>query len=196
MDIDKLKDLMGRVTPDMLRQLIRYEPDTGKMFWMPRGPGWFSCNEAMKSTMVASWNSRFAGSPALHVLDTGGYFSGYLLGRKSRAHRVAYAIYHDKWPEGFIDHINGIRTDNRAQNLRAVSRTENAHNSRLAINNTSGRTGVAYRDDTNRWVASIDADRKRISLGSFSSRDDAVAARIAAELKYGFHPNHGMARHG
>lgn len=83
-----------------------------------------------------------------------------------------------------IDHINRNKKDNRKSNLRIVSNSMNGFNCNLASNNTSGKTGVSYNKKNSNYVAYIKVDYKQIYLGSFQSKEDAVKARKAAELKY------------
>lgn len=96
-------------------------------------------------------------------------------------------------PNGEIDHINGIRSDNRLCNLRDVSALENRRNSALHGRNKSGVSGVRKRTDRKgeRWIARVYLDGKAIHLGSFDTFDAAVTARRGAERKYGYHSNHG-----
>lgn len=95
-------------------------------------------------------------------------------------------------PNGMqVDHINGDGLDNRRSNLRAVSAAENQRNKRINSNNTSGVAGVSYAERDAVWMASIKVDGKGKVLGHFQTFDEAVAARKAAEVHYGFHPNHG-----
>ncbi len=96
-------------------------------------------------------------------------------------------------PSGEIDHINGDRTDNRICNLRDVTSAGNSCNRRRQDRNTSGVTGVAWDKRASRWQARIGLNGKQKYLGYFDSLDEAVAARKAAELELGFHPNHGRA---
>jgi hypothetical protein len=65
-------------------------------------------------------------------------------------------------------------------------------NASLGERNTSSFVGVGWRNDRNCWRASITVNRKQIALGCFDSFDDAVSARKAAQIKYGFHENHGV----
>jgi hypothetical protein len=99
-------------------------------------------------------------------------------------------MYHNAWPTADIDHINGIRHDNRLKNLREVDRYANAQNATMMRNNTTGATGV-YRTSNNRWRAIIHANGVRIDLGRFDDFRDAVSARQTAEATHGFSPRHG-----
>ena len=83
-----------------------------------------------------------------------------------------------------VDHINHIRTDNRKCNLRVVDRSLNQRNLPLSKRNTSGVVGVWFNKDANKWVAEIRLNYKKISLGYFINKEDAIKARKEAEEKY------------
>ena len=121
---------------------------------------------------------------------------GYLQFEISRkgylVHRVAWEIVNGPIPKGMqIDHINHDRTDNRIENLRLVTASQNMKNQSMRSTNSTGVNGVYFRKDTCKYCAQITVDRKVITLGSFSNIDDAAKARVDAERKYGFHKNHG-----
>lgn len=90
-----------------------------------------------------------------------------------------------------VDHINGNGLDNRRSNLRVVDNKDNSRNTKINIRNTSGKSGVTYRNDTGMWRAKIGKDGKVIDLGSFSNKEDAISAREYAEIQYNYHINHG-----
>lgn len=121
--------------------------------------------------------------------------SGYRVLYTSRgmikAHRAAWLLGHGEVPDGPIDHINGDPSDNRLDNLRVVTQSENMRNASLYSNNKSGLPGVRWRDDKGKWVASIKIDGRHRGLGSFPDFFSACCARKSAELEHGFHPNHG-----
>lgn len=107
-------------------------------------------------------------------------------------HRLAWLYVYGEFPCGQIDHINGIRDDNRISNLRVVTAQENLKNQRMRVTNTSGFTGVNWDKRAGKWKSQIDFNKKRIYIGTFSTIIDAVAARMKANIKYGFHKNHGI----
>jgi hypothetical protein len=181
------------IDPQLLRKLLRYEPETGKLFWLERGPDLVKPGRNGREIEAGRFNSRYGGSEALAHRSHSGYLTGAIFGRAYFAHRIAWVIQTGKWPEHSIDHINGRRDDNRFCNLRCVDADGNARNAKRRRDNSSGRTGVYWRKDNSCWQASIRVDRKTIGLGCFSNFDDAVAARLAGERLYGFHPNHGRA---
>ena len=90
-----------------------------------------------------------------------------------------------------IDHENGDRSDNRIANLRDVPPSENMRNVKRHITNTSGHVGVFWYKPRNKWVARITVNYTLHHLGYFTDIADAIAARKAAEIFYGFHKNHG-----
>lgn len=82
------------------------------------------------------------------------------------------------------DHINRDPLDNRRCNLRPATQAENTRNQSLRKNNTSGVIGVAWVKKEEIWIARIGIDHKKIYLGSFINKDDAIRARLNAEAKY------------
>lgn len=173
-------------SPELLRQLLRYEPETGKLFWLPRGqPNSVAIGE------IKRWNGRYAGKPAMTIRTKSGHLRGDINGVKFYAHRVAWAIHYGAWPDDEIDHINGVADDNRIDNLRAADKSVNMRNQRLKKTNKSGAHGVFWSKHINRWKASIYADGRSIHLGCFVDFADAFSARKEAEKKHGYHPNHG-----
>lgn len=185
-------------SPDELRQLLHYDPETGDFIWKSRPEAMFRPSEgAVRRTAAWSankWNTRYAGQPALIKRRAGGYLCGSIFNVVVAAHRVAWALHYGEWPKGEIDHINGDPSDNRIANLRDVSHSENMRNQRRYRNCRSGVTGVSWYAANKRWVAEMQHEGKRLALGSFSSFDEAVTARKEAERRLGFHENHGSAR--
>lgn len=161
------------ISAEELRELLDYDLDTG-----------IFTRKARTSTRVNVGD--LAGHP-----DKDGYLRLSLNGKRYKSHRLAWLYVHGEWPEGEIDHINGIRTDNRASNLRVVSRSENMKNTALPVTNTSGFLGVTWLKDRKKWLAQIMVNGKCKNLGRFSDLNKAVIARKEAEIKYGFHENHG-----
>lgn len=118
--------------------------------------------------------------------DAGGY-ACVKVGRKMlKAHRVIYAIVTGQMPDGQIDHIDQNRMNNRIENLRDVSQSENAHNSKIRKTNTSSFTGVYWYTQLQKWESNICVDSRLVHLGYFDDFDEAVQARKMAKIKY--HP--------
>jgi hypothetical protein len=123
---------------------------------------------------------------ARHVV-AGCVHAGYVvikIGRVGyRAHRLAWLYVYGEWPSGQIDHINGVPTDNRLSNLRVANPRENAQNRRSARkDNASGIMGV--RLQKGRWRARINVDGKSVSLGMFSTAQEAGDAYLAAKREH------------
>ena len=178
------------VTPELVQAFVDYDAETGQLTWKQRDAMWFNKGRRGAEASALRWNKRYAGMPAFTTTNSHGYKHSSIFGFKFKAHRVAWACHHGEWPENEIDHINGDKTDNRLVNLRAVTALENCKNKRRQKNNTSGATGVLAARSGG-WVAYIKHNRKSISLGRFDSKQDAIAARKAAEKKFGYHKNYG-----
>lgn len=85
-------------------------------------------------------------------------------------------------PRGIVDHINRDKLDNRRENLRIASRSQNALNAGLPLNNTSGFRGVDFDRARAKWSARIKVSKRQHCLGRFSDKRDAIRARALAEL--------------
>ena len=177
-----------KVLPDAeyLRNVLLYNEQTGELIWKSRPRTHFKTQSAF-----VRWNKLHANTPAFKCSEKTGYRSGMLDGVSYYAHRIIWAIAHGPIPSGEIDHINGIRYDNRLINLRLVTRLENTQNRKVRSDSKTGVPGVYWEKACNKWRAEIKANKKRISLGVFDILEDAIAARKDAERRYGFHPNHG-----
>ena len=179
-------------TPEDLRKLLDYDPETGKLTWRARGPEWFEDGAYSAQRRANRWNATYAGKAAFTHFDDEGYHRGAVLNVMLKAHRVIWALHYGEWPKAQVDHINGVRHDNRLENLRGATNQVNCRNMRRSAANTSGRTGVRRRSDNARWGAWINDQRgKKKSLGCFDTFEEACAAREAAERRYGYHKNHG-----
>lgn len=174
----------------VLDQLFAYEPETGKFFWKERPPSMFRDGKQSAQHNAAIWNAKNAGSEAFTTKLPGGYCYTTVHRQKVFAHRVAWKLAYGDEPTT-IDHINGDPSDNRIANLRAASSVDNGRNMQRSKANNSGVTGVSWDQRRARWYARIHVEYRGIFLGYFDTFDEAVAARKAAEVHYGFHPNHG-----
>lgn len=172
-------------SPEVLRQLLRYEPETGKLFWRERGPEFF--RDTPKRTAAhtcANWNSRYAQEEALTALRPDGYRAGTVLNRRLLAHRAIWALATGAWPPEEVDHENGTRDDNRLANLRDASHGENMRNTASAAGSSSRYLGVAWYKNCGKWRAYIRVNRKYISLGYFADEADAARAYDRAAIQH------------
>ena len=129
-------------------------------------------------------------------ISRGGMASGEEVGCKSKngalivrvdyeihyVHRVVFAMHYGRWPNSQIDHINGIPNDNRIENLREATASQNSSNRRKSTRNTTGYKGVSFSKKTGKWRASICVKRKLIEIGAFSTPEEAHEA-YAKEAK-------------
>ena len=152
------------LTAERLRELFAYDSSTG-LFTRK-----VSTTNRVKVGDVA-------GSP-----NQKGYINIMVDGRLYPAHRLAWLYEHGIWPQGQIDHINGVKADNRIANLREATNGQNKQNMRSArADNGSGLLGVRWHDRDQRWHARIMLDGKAKHLGSFGSSEEAQAAYLAAK---------------
>ena len=142
-------------------QLFKYDPENGNIYWLDTG--------------------RVAG----HVNDRG-YRIIEVAGKRYKAHRIAWTIYHGQPPTGQIDHLNRIKSDNRIINLRDTDTQGNMRNRNPQTNNTSGQVGVVWHKLKKKWIARIKVNGKHKWLGEFKDKKDAIIARHIAEEVFDF----------
>jgi len=133
--------------------------------------------------------SRIKGKKKLGTMSNG-YIRIYINRKPYMVHKIIWLIEHGYIPKN-IDHINHNRSDNRIENLREVSHKENCRNQTIRNTSTSNINGVHWYKQTNKWQVHITVNGKRIHLGYFDDIEIAKNARNEADIKYGFHPNHG-----
>lgn len=105
------------------------------------------------------------------------------------AHRVIWMMVYGSWPTKQVDHINGIRDDNRIANLREATSGENHQNLKRRSDNKSGVPGVSWFKSANKWRADIQVDGKQVYLGRFDTIEAAAEAYAAAKAElHTFHP--------
>lgn len=118
-------------------------------------------------------------------VDNGGYVrtERRIMGKRCAIlmHRFILGLPHSD--KRIVDHINGIKTDNRLSNLRICTPAQNQHNQKKRMDNTSGYKGVAFRRDSGRFRARISINGKRKNLGSFDSAEEAYEAYCAAAIE-------------
>jgi hypothetical protein len=102
-----------------------------------------------------------------------------------KAHRIIFAIKNGRWPVGILDHINGIRSDNRPENLREVTDSQSVWNTGLARTNTSGVKGVSWSKHFGKWETYVEAHGRRKKLGYFDDFD--LAELVVSEARRRMH---------
>lgn len=167
---------MTNLTAESLKLLLYYNRSSGQFVWIGKKKG------VKIGSLAGSLNGGM------------NHIKIRIAGKNYYAHRLAWLYETGKWPSDNIDHIDGNPLNNSFDNLREANQSENCKNSRLRSDNSSGVVGVCWYEPYNRWTAQIHSKGKNKRLGYFESFEDAVAARKAAEVKYGFHPNHGRSK--
>lgn len=149
----------GDITAEEIRGVLEFNPETGAF----NRPGKIR---------------------TLGVLREDGYLRISMFGLNLMAHRLAWLHVHGEWPNGQIDHINGVRSDNRIANLRVVTNSVNNQNLRgPKSHNKSGFLGVLWDPKSRKWIGRITVAGKAIVLGRFDQPQDASAAYIEAKRK-------------
>ena len=159
-----------------LKELLLYNPDTGVF-----------------TRRISTNRNNKAGEVVGH-LRVDGYTILSVESRNYLAHRLAWIYIHGVEPSDQIDHINHNRSDNRLANIREVSRLENSRNrSCYAYSSKKGGPimGVRWDKGRGRWYSRIKIGGITKHLGRHKDLFSAICARKSAEIKHGFHPNHG-----
>jgi len=160
------------ITQEYLKSRLIYNSDTGVFIWLKN-----------KSNNVKI-GSVAGGKAAM------GYSRIMIDGSNYKSHRLAWLYCNGNLPN-MIDHMDGNRSNNAIENLRDVSSIENSRNMKMYSTNSSGVVGVRLDKKSNKWHARINVKSKLIHLGYFFEKESAIIARVEAEIKYGFHENHG-----
>lgn len=162
----------GAITASLLRDLVSYDEGTGSF------------------TRLKNVRGSFAG-PITPKPQSNGYVSIWVANGRYSAHRLAWLYVYGEWPRGEIDHINGVKDDNRISNLRDVARHENEINKAPRGLAKSGAVGVVRANWTihkTTWYAQIKCNGKRYYLGSYPTVEEASAAyEAAAQRLHGEH---------
>lgn len=124
------------------------------------------------------------------TLKNNGYLSVGIGNKEYLVHRIIW-LYQTGYMPDQVDHINHDRLDNSWSNLREVNNTDNSKNASISKNSSTKLNGVSFMKSRNKYRATIMVNKKQIHLGLFADINDAIQARKDADVKYGFHSNHG-----
>ena len=163
---------IDEATAQSLRDNLRYEPDTGEIWWRFGGHG------------------KDLSKPA-GTLNCQGYLIVSFKGRNYRLHRLSYLLMGLPIPE-FVDHINGVKIDNRWENLRPATKAQNRVNTSVSSSNTSGFKGVHKKSKNGKWYSQIRFKGQVYHLGVFDCPEEAHEAyKKAADKYHGEFKNYG-----
>lgn len=150
-----------QLSAERLREILHYDPATGIFCFRVRRGG-------KKPGDTAGY------------LDSNGYILIQVDGHTAQGQRLAWLYMHGEWPPEEIDHKNMCRSDNRFDNIRAATKSQNGMNRRKRADNTSGFKGVTRRANGGGWFARIKSGDKQKYLGTFRTPDSAGAAYAEA----------------
>lgn len=155
-----------KLTQERALSLLRYEPESGKVFWLRR-------------------NGKEAGH------ETRGYLSIRVDQKDYMLHRVVWLMVYGAFPLGQIDHKDRDRSNNRITNLREATPAQQGQNQTTRANNTSGIKGVSFDLERDLWLVRIRDNGRRINLGRFAALAEAAEAyRVASEKLHGAFASH------
>lgn len=164
------------ISIELLKEFLRYYPETGELYWRPRDKKHFKSLGGFRMFQSKHAGQRVSSSPSRY----GGGLSINIKKVRMKQHRVCWAIATGKWPPDMIDHINHDKCDNRIVNLRLATAIENSRNRRSQKNSTSRYVGVNWDKAHKRWKAQISNQGVKVWLGYFKSEEEAAKVRDAA----------------
>jgi hypothetical protein len=156
------------MTKDQLHQLFEYK--NGQLFWK------------------VSLSKRVNIGNKAGFLTNRGYLSIGINKKIYRLHKIVFAMHHGYLPK-IVDHINGIKDDNRIENLREANACQNNVNIGIRKDNTSGSKNVRWHNK--KWTVEVRINKKRINFGGFD--DLELADLVAQEARDKYHKE--FARH-
>lgn len=158
------------LTAKYVRSILDYNPGTGLFVWK------------FRSDVSKKWNTRYVGKAAGRISN--GYIGISINKKRYQAHRLAWLCMTGKWPEFEVDHRNTNRGNNKWNNLREATSSQNKGNARLRSDNTSKTKGVSWCSEREKWFVSIFVNGRQKNLGRFNFIKDARKAYLVAAKKH------------
>ncbi|TXH55446.1 MAG: HNH endonuclease [Desulfurellales bacterium] len=157
-----------------------YNPDTGVLIRKKRSDGSFASKRA-----ESVFNTRYADKVVNSMHE--GYVTVSINGQRYYAHRLIWIMVHGAIPcDTYIDHINGVKDDNRLCNLRTATTAQNVSNMGILKRNTSGYKGASWYAPSGKWAAKIRVKGRLLHLGYHKTVEEAHEAYCkAAALHFG-----------
>jgi len=166
---------MPKPTEEMdeyIRENLRYDPETGHLWWIKLSENKSGMRNVDKPIGYSSKN----------YLRATIYFEG--LNRGYYLHRLAWFLHYGVWPDMQLDHINGVKDDNKIENLRPATSKENNRNRRSVKSSSSKYKGVGWSKEKQKWKSYIKHNQVSKHLGYSTSEEEAARAydKAAREL--------------
>jgi hypothetical protein len=127
--------------------------------------------------------TRFKGHKICGYMEKKGYIAICVKTKTYKAHRLAWLYVYGEMPKNQIDHINGIKDDNRIDNLREATASENMFNRLKFKNSKSPIKGISFHIGQQKWTAKIQLNKKRLWLGSYNTFEEAAVAYKNAAIE-------------
>ena len=152
------------ITKDYLHTIFDYKD--GNLYWKERRGG-----KIVEGSKAGGYNPS-------------GYFNVEINYVKYRLHRIIFMWHHGYLPKE-VDHINGNKLDNRIENLRAATKSQNLRNTGIRKTNSSGYKNVTWRKDNKTWAVALRYNGKPLHIGFF--KDLELAGLVAEEARNKYH---------
>lgn len=143
------------LTQELLKEFLKYYPETGIFIW-----------NVQKGQRIKAGD--IAGTP-----QNRGSIVIKINGKQYLAHRLAWLYTHGEFPSRLIDHLDGDPSNNRLNNIRECTNSENLKNQSVSKRNTSGFKGVTFHKLSGKWQAGARLNGKRIHLGLYNTPEEA-----------------------
>ncbi len=153
------------LSQEQLKSIMHYDPDTGLFTWLISPKFGVKVGDEVGTHLEGYRVTRFKGTPY-------------------KLHRLAWLYVYGEMPDVFIDHINGIRDDNRIVNIRLATHTQNLRNSGNRKNNTLGFKGVCFDKRSKKYGAYLQVNGKQKWLGTFCTVQEAASTRSEAAKQH------------
>lgn len=164
------------ITQERLKELFTLDEETGKFYWIKeKAPSGWATKEGRAAGFLSDGYNRIKADKKSYL-----------------AHRLVWLWFYGEFPNSNLDHKDENKLNNRLDNLRLATGSENVMNVGLKANNTSGAKGVFWNKSSGKWQVAITANGKQKHFGYFIDKDEAIAASIKAREKlHGEFCNHG-----
>lgn len=157
------------ITQSELMDVISYNPDTGEFRWIKPNKYHSELTGMLAGNLRAAMSNKFYRTIAIN-------------GRTYIASRLAFLYMKGRWPDEYMDHINGESTDDRWSNLREASPMENSQNRKRKLKKSPLPMGVRAREG-GKYQARIQINKKPVSVGVFNTPEEASNAYIEKRME-------------